>query len=153
MSGVNLLEALDNNIEIIDDIDNWEEAVKLAGQLLLKAGAIETKYINKMIDTCKELGPYIAVAPGVAIPHARPEDGAIKLSVAIVIIKKGVNFGSHNDPVHVVIAFSTPDKTAHTKILQELAQLLMNGDIVDRFKRSSNNVDVRTVIREIISKK
>ena len=57
-------------------VDRWEDAVRAAGRMLLDCGAVEERYIEAMVETAKDLGPYIVIAPGIAIPHARPEDGA-----------------------------------------------------------------------------
>ena len=58
--------------------ENWEGAVRISGKLLLDKGLVEPQYIKVMINVMTELGPYLVVAPGVALPHARPEDGAKK---------------------------------------------------------------------------
>lgn len=52
--------------------------MRIGGELLEKSGAIEPRYIDAMINTVKEIGPYIVIAPGIAMPHARPEAGAKK---------------------------------------------------------------------------
>lgn len=70
----NLLATLGDKIGLVEKVKDWKEAVRLSGELLLRDGCIEPRYIDGMIKTCEELGPYIAICPGVAIPHARPED-------------------------------------------------------------------------------
>ncbi len=43
---------------------------------------------------------HIVIAPGIALPHARPEDGVIDSTVAVVRLAEPVNFGNEdNDPV------------------------------------------------------
>ena len=53
---------------------------------MVKNGTIEERYIDGMIETVKNLGPYIVIAPGVALPHARPEDGVIEPSMSLVTL-------------------------------------------------------------------
>lgn len=129
---LNLLEALGERIEVVEKVNSWEEAVKIGGKLLEKDNIIDSGYIDKMIEVCKELGPYIAIAPGIAIPHARPEDGAKSFGISFLIIKEGINFGSHNDPVYLVISFATPDKESHLKFLQELAEILQDSENITK---------------------
>ncbi len=126
--------------------------MRLSGRLLEATGCVEGTYTERMIATCKELGPYIAVAPGIAIPHARPEDGAKEVCLAMVVIRSGVNFGSHNDPVYVVIAFSSPDKQSHLKILQELAVLLSEkgSELVSGAKKVSVPQELKGLIAQFI---
>lgn len=39
--------------------DTWQDAITKAGELLVKNGDIEYGYIDNMIDSVNELGPYI----------------------------------------------------------------------------------------------
>jgi mannitol/fructose-specific phosphotransferase system IIA component (Ntr-type) len=104
---------------------NWQEAVDLAGQLLVDSEAAEKEYVPAMIRTTEELGPYAVIAPGVAIPHARPEDGAKKVGLGLAILAEPVEFGSkENDPVDLVFGFSTTDSEAHLELIQALADFI-----------------------------
>ncbi|MBI9052090.1 MAG: PTS sugar transporter subunit IIA [Anaerolineaceae bacterium] len=110
---------------------NWQAAVRAAGKLLVKNHFVERRYIKGMIDTVKELGPYIVIIPGVAMPHARPEMGVIKSGFSLITLKKPVNFGNEdNDPVHVVIAFCATDHHAHIESLRVLALRLSEETFV-----------------------
>lgn len=125
---MSLLEALDGRIQVLERVGSWAEAVRISGELLAADGLVAPFYVERMIRTCEELGPYIAIAPGVAIPHARPEDGAYAFGLSLVVVKEGVSFGSHNDPVHVLIAFATPDRSAHIEFLRQLAEILARSE-------------------------
>ncbi len=149
---MNLIEAIDGSLEIIDTVGNWREVVRKCGKMLSDRGCIEERYIQKMIKTCEELGPYIVIAPGVAIPHAAPEDGARELGVALLVIKNGVNFGSHNDPVYVVLAFATPDRQAHLGILKEISQILDGENIAVRLKEVSSKEEIKEILLQILNK-
>jgi mannitol/fructose-specific phosphotransferase system IIA component (Ntr-type) len=111
----------------------WQEAVRTVGQLLVKAGAAEPRYIEAMIRTVQELGAYIVLAPGMALPHARPEDGARKVGFAAITLSEGVNFGNpDNDPVRLVIAFCAPDPTSHLYMLERLARKLEQPGFIQK---------------------
>lgn len=74
-----------------------------------------------------EFGPYIVIAPGVAMPHARPEAGVLKPGVSIITLAEARAFGNEtNDPVDFVIAFAAVNKNAHIKTLQRIVGLLEN---------------------------
>ena len=53
-----------------------EEAIREAGNALCRAGACSPQYVQAMVDSYRELGPYFVIAPGLALPHARPEQGS-----------------------------------------------------------------------------
>lgn len=109
------------NVEVKD----WQEAVRVSGGLLVKNDFVEPRYIDAMIETTKTLGPYIVISPGVALPHARPEDGVKEPCMSLITLKTPVNFGNeHNDPVKLVIAFGTIDHNAHVKAISKLARII-----------------------------
>jgi mannitol/fructose-specific phosphotransferase system IIA component (Ntr-type) len=107
------------------DAKDWKDAVRISGNLLVSSGAVEESYIPAMIEMVLSFGSYIVIAPGVALPHARPEDGVIKPCMSLITLKKPVNFGNvHNDPVSLVISFGTIDHEAHVKALAKLARII-----------------------------
>ncbi|HEY9089420.1 MAG TPA: PTS sugar transporter subunit IIA, partial [Anaerolineaceae bacterium] len=63
---------------------DWRAAVRAAGDLLVQTGGVEPRYVDAMLRAAEELGPYIVLAPGLALPHARPQDGALQACLALV---------------------------------------------------------------------
>jgi len=112
------------------EVSDWRGAVEAAGQLLCEAGHVEARYIQAMIRAVQELGPYIVIAPGIAMPHARPECGVKRNGMAVITLKEPVNFGSHNDPVSTVIAFSAIEVDTHIRALKALATVLEDKERV-----------------------
>ena len=128
--------------------DNWQEAVRAAGNLLVQSGKVEPRYVDGMIRMVEEIGPYIVIAPGVALPHARPEDGVKKACMSLVTLRPPVPFGNEtNDPVELVVAFGSPDSKGHMEALAELARLLENDSALNRLKKAASARDVMAVIR------
>lgn len=117
---------------------DWQQAVREAGKLLVRSGAVERRYVGAMIQMVKDIGPYIVIAPGVALPHARPEDGVKRPCMSLVTLDPPVHFGNeYNDPVTLVVAFGTPDKEGHIEALAELARLLGDAEVLARMKEAS----------------
>ena len=50
---------------------NWEEAIRIAGSILVNTGKCKESYIEAMIDVVKTYGPYIVIEDGIAMPHAK----------------------------------------------------------------------------------
>jgi PTS system ascorbate-specific IIA component len=126
---------------------DWEAAVDNVGQLMVDTGLVETSYVEAMKRTIRELGPYSVIAPGIAMPHARPEDGVIKPGFALITLSKPVNFGSSaNDPVDIVIAFAATDKEKHIAALADIANLLSNEKLVKKIRDSDSKEQILQVI-------
>jgi mannitol/fructose-specific phosphotransferase system IIA component (Ntr-type) len=119
---------------------DWEEAVDQVGALLVDAGAALPDYVEAMKAGFRELGPYAVIAPGIALPHARPEQGAVRPGVAVITLAEPVTFDHpRHDPVDVVIAFSATDKQTHLAALKQLAELLSDAELVARLREADTD--------------
>ncbi|MEM4488909.1 MAG: PTS sugar transporter subunit IIA [Desulfurococcaceae archaeon] len=149
---LNILDLIDDMILINANATDWKEAVRLAGKLLVENSRAKESYVEAMIKVTEELGPYAVIAPGIAIPHARPEDGALKPGFSIVVLRKPVNFGSHNDPVYIVIGFTAVDKTSHLRALQILATLISDEEFKNRIINAASKEEVKEIIWEYVER-
>ena len=116
-------------IQVNVDVKNWEEAVRAGGELLVNADKCRPEYVDAMVRTVRELGPYMVLAPGLALAHARPEDGTLAVGLSLITLAEPVEFGSKvNDPVKIVISFCAVDKEGHVEVLKALAEFLRVED-------------------------
>ncbi len=107
----------------------WEEAVRKAGILLVQTGAATDSYVDAMVRNVRQIGPYIVIAPGVAMPHARPEDGSRKVAISLARLETPVSFGHEaNDPVDLVFALAAMDSETHLTAITQLAEFLSESD-------------------------
>jgi mannitol/fructose-specific phosphotransferase system IIA component (Ntr-type) len=126
---------------------DWKDAIRKSGELLLNINAIEPRYIDAMIKFCEEHHAYIVITPGVALPHARPEDGVKRTCLSLVTLEEPVRFGHpHNDPVDLVIALGAIDNKSHIKALGQLAEMLMDQENLERIKNAQTKKDVLKII-------
>jgi len=125
------------------EAQTWQDAVRAAGELLVKNGHARQSYVDGMIRLATSLGPYIVMTPGIAIPHARPEDGAIDVGVAAVKLATPIDFGNQeNDPVHLVLAFCTPNADAHIEVLSKIAECLEREDLIDQIQQTQTEQEI-----------
>lgn len=136
----------ENLIEVDVSVDDWQGAIRAAGKLMVEDKAVEERFVDAMIRVAKEFGPYIVVAPGIALPHARPEDGVIKASIAIVRLKTPVEFGNEdNDPVYLVVALAAVDHDQHIDGLRQLALVLGDDDKIEAIKVATTKEELRDI--------
>ena len=115
----------EETIAIVDGAESWEEVVDLAGDLLHRTGAIWPSYVVAIKDMILLYGPYMVIAPGMALLHAGPEMGAKRLAVSLVLLKKPVAFGHATfDPVKVAMAFASVDHCSHLQTVGEIMGLM-----------------------------
>jgi mannitol/fructose-specific phosphotransferase system IIA component (Ntr-type) len=123
------------------EVEDWEAAVRAGGQLLLEAHKCTPAYIDAMVRTVKEMGPYMVLAPGLALAHARPEDGVKEVGLSLVTLNPPINFGSAaNDPVELMISFCAINSESHVEVLKELALFLRDEDH-QRLLREARTID------------
>ncbi len=150
---MNLKQSLieNNSIKLHQSASNWEDAIKIGTDLLVAAGTIEPCYYDNIVSKIKEMGPYIILAPGLAMPHARPEEGVIKTSFALVTLDTPIYFEGEDEPVDVLLTLAGSDSDQHMQGLMEITQVLDDPDSdtgvdLDKIRRCKTAEDVYAVI-------
>ena len=127
---------VDNVIRVNKNIV-WKEAIRIASEQLLITKSITSKYVQAMIDLVEEHGAYIVLKNKIAIAHAKPEEGANRLNVSLLINRKKIYF-DEKIGVHFLFVLSSPNPKAHLQILKDISfwtdeevdlKTLLNGDI------------------------
>lgn len=133
------------------DAGTCEEAIKTGVDLLVKAGAAEERYYQAVLDIKREHGPYYVIAPGIAMPHARPESGALKTGFALVTLKAPVEFGNpDNDPVDIVLCICAKDKNdLNNSVIIDAMTLLENECIVDELRKAASEDDLKNIFAQV----
>ncbi|MGP8298506.1 PTS sugar transporter subunit IIA [Streptomyces inhibens] len=104
---------------------DWREAIRVAGGLLVETEATTDAYTAEMIRNVEDNGPYLVIAPGFALAHARPSPAVRRTGLSWVRLQQPVEFGHEaNDPVHLVVGLAAQDSGAHTAAMAALAKLL-----------------------------
>ena len=137
-----------NKIAAKIQADDWQDAIRKAGQLLIDSGDIEEGYIDHMIDSVRTLGPYMVIAKGFALAHAAPCEEVKNTSISLINLKDPVNFGSGNDPVRVVMCLACKDREAHIEKLQKIATKLMEKDMIDLLAQCETDTDLYDLINK-----
>ena len=110
----------------------WQDAIRLAAAPLVERGSIEGSYVERMIESVNELGPYIVLMPGFALAHAAPGEDVHVSDLSVALLDEGVSFGSDNDPVRVVMCLACVDRESHIARLQAVAEKLLDDTFVER---------------------
>ncbi|MDY4534445.1 PTS sugar transporter subunit IIA [Tractidigestivibacter sp.] len=129
------------------EASDWEDAIRKATAPLVANGKVTEDYVDDIISGVRELGPYIVITEHVALPHARPESGALESAVGIVTLKTPVAFGSaDNDPVKYLFPLSAKDSDSHLGALQSLVELLSDPAFFTRLDTCENAQEVVGIV-------
>ena len=151
IGGVSLLQDLlsEDNVSFRYPAETWEDVIRHGGQLMVDAGFTNPTYTEAMIDVVRDMGPYIVLAPGLAMPHARPEMGAKQVGAALVTLEKPIDFGSpENDPVSVAVFLCAPNKEEHIQLLTDIATLFEDEEFLDAAVNFESIEDVEAFLSE-----
>ena len=139
----------EDNVSFRYPAETWEDVIRHGGQLMVDAGFTDPTYTEAMIDVVRDMGPYIVLAPGLAMPHARPEMGAKQVGAALVTLEKPIDFGSpENDPVSVAIFLCAPNKDEHIQLLTDIATLFEDEEFLDAAVNFESIEDVQSFLAE-----
>ncbi|GAB3526011.1 PTS ascorbate-specific subunit IIBC [Photobacterium alginatilyticum] len=150
---VNFKQSLieNNSIRLQADAANWQQAIKLGTDTLVASGAIEPRYHDTIIRSVENLGAYIVIAPHLAMPHARPEDGVNRTAFALVTLKEPIYFEGEAEPVDVLVTLAGSSSDQHMEGLMEVTRVLEDessdtGVDLDKIRACRCKEDVYAVI-------
>lgn len=107
--------------------NSWEEAFYVAATPLIEAEIVSRRYIDKIIQTTYEEGPYMVISDHVALPHARPEDGAKEVGLGITVLKEPIKILGKT-PMKYIFTLAAVDSKRHLTALAELVALIDRPD-------------------------
>ena len=127
---------------------NWEHALELAGSALEQSNRTTNEYTKAIVAAFEELGPYMVIAPGIALAHARPSEAVLSTGLSLVTLSESIPFGNTaNDPVTLVIGLCAVDHDSHIELMAALSELLMDVMKVNMLLQAENVEQVRTLLR------
>ena len=134
-------------VELGATADDWRSAVRLAGRALERSGAAQPAYADEMVRMIEEHGPYVVIAPGLALAHARPGPAVLADGLAIVTLAEPVNFGHpHNDPVSVVLGLAIKSADAHLKTVANLANIFNDSNAIQALAAATSVAEVQAIM-------
>lgn len=114
----------ESNIQVVETVKNWEEAVRLASLPLLKSGNISDEYVDNMIDSVNKNGPYMVLSDYFALMHARPGQGVKKLGMSLLVLKHETEL--RGKPVKIFLVLAATDNQSHLESLQQIMGIFMD---------------------------
>jgi PTS system ascorbate-specific IIA component len=137
----------EGSISVRATASNWKQAIELAGDALVTSQRTTTQYTEAMVQAFEELGPYMVIAPGIALAHARPSEAVLGTGLSLITLSEPVVFGSEsNDPVRLVIGLAAVDHDNHIDLMAALSYLLMDVMKVNMLLQAENVEQVRELL-------
>lgn len=150
LSGVMLTDLLTKEkIRFTNKELSWQEAIELAAQPLLDKHEIEERYIKAIIDKIEAFGPYIDLGLGIALPHARPEEGVKKLGMSFLRCEHPVKLMDDvKHEIKLFIVLAAIDNETHLRALSTLTKILSNKERLSQLLAATNAAEVEQILLE-----
>lgn len=131
-------------VKVKDRVKDYKEAIKISCDSLEEKGYIKKSYFDAIMNKIEEFGPYFCIAPKIAMPHARPEDGAIKTELCVLKLNEPVDFLGKE--VRLFMTLSATDSTSHLKLMQSVAGVCMDENKLNKILNSNNEEEIMEVM-------
>ncbi|GEL66449.1 BglG family transcription antiterminator [Marinilactibacillus psychrotolerans] len=137
----------DSDILLSEKAEDWGDAIRRVSIPLLRENIIEERYIDAMIKSVEEYGPYIVIGKNIALAHARPEDGVNKLGVSVATLDRPIAFGNDdNDPVKIIFCLAAVDSYSHLNIMKNLIDLINDEEKINEIMKCKNITEFKEIL-------
>ncbi len=122
-----------NHCKFAESAKDWQDAIRMSCEVLEADGTIEANYKEDIIACVEKYGPYMVIAPNVAMPHSQENAvGVNKTTIAFMKLDKAVSFDP-DDPekdaqLFFTLASCNPDE--HLENMSRLADILSNDELI-----------------------
>lgn len=126
----------------------WQEAVAASCQPLLDDGSIEQTYVDAIIESVKKYGPYIVLAPNIALPHSQEgARGVNDTAVSFMKLEEAVHFeeGNPDKDAKLFFVLASQNHDIHLDNMQKLAKMLLAPEVMEELLNVKNVEDLLTI--------
>jgi PTS system mannitol-specific IIA component/PTS system ascorbate-specific IIA component len=131
-------------IKVLESVSNYEEAIKLSCDILQERNSIRDTYFDSIISKINEYGPYFCIAHKTAMPHARPEDGAIENDLCLLKLNNPVDFLGKE--VQLFLTLSSKDKNSHLDLMKKVVSICSDDNKLNKILNSKNEEEIMEVV-------
>jgi phosphocarrier protein FPr len=117
-----------DRIQVQKDAQNKEQAIRLAGELLVSTGCVAPEYVNGMLGRETVMSTYLG--SGVAIPHGQFEnrEQIFQTGISIIQFPQGVEWEDGEKAYLVIGIAATSDD--HIDLLARLAEVVEDEPVI-----------------------
>ena len=137
---------LEDRIQVVEKVESWEKAIEVGAFPLVKDKKIKFNYIENMIKNIEELGPYIILIPGDAMPHARPDENVLESSISLLKVNEGVKFSENTDKVYLMFCLAAKDSSSHIEIIEKLMEVLSDEEKIEKLIKAKTKEELKSFL-------
>ncbi|KHN89824.1 PTS mannitol transporter subunit IICBA [Pectobacterium actinidiae] len=146
----NLFQLGAGNVFLNQHATDKEQAIRFAGEQLVKGGYVEPAYVEAMLEREKLTSTYLGES--IAVPHGTIEakDRVLKTGVVFCQYPEGVRFGDEEDEVARLVIGIAARNNEHIQVITSLTNALDDDAVIERL---AHTLDVQEVLDLLSGKK
>ncbi|PSU50609.1 PTS mannitol transporter subunit IICBA [Photobacterium frigidiphilum] len=123
-----------------------EQAIKYAGEQLVKMGYAEPDYVDAMFDREKLVSTYLGES--IAVPHGTVEakDRVIKTGIVICQYPAGVLFSDDEDDLAKLVIGIAAKNDEHIQVITTITNALDDPDAIERLTSTTDVNEVLSIL-------
>lgn len=131
------------NIRMNQRFDNKQDAIRMAGELLVAGGYVNEHYIEEMMKREELSTTYIG--NDIAIPHGTEsaKNDVLESGISVIQVPEGVDF--NGDKARVVFGIAGKDNT-HLEILANIAIFCSDMDNVEKIVQARSAEEIMDLL-------
>ena len=146
-SNSNLFKLGAENIFLGRTASNKEEAIRFAGEQLVKGGYVQPEYVEAMLEREKLTPTYLGES--IAVPHGTVEakDRVLKTGVVFCQYPEGVRFGEEPDDIARLVIGIAARNNEHIQVITSLTNALDDETVIERLAQTTSVEEVLTLLK------
>lgn len=146
----NLFKLSESNVFLNLHATDKEQAIRFAGEQLVKGGYVEPEYVPAMLEREKLTSTYLGES--IAVPHGTIEakDRVLRTGVVFCQYPHGVRFGDEEDEVARLVIGIAARNNEHIQVITSLTNALDDETVIERL---ANTTSVQEVLDLLGGKK
>ena len=131
-----------SNVFLGNHADNKEQAIRFAGEQLVKGGYVEPEYVDAMLEREKLTPTYLGES--IAVPHGTVEakDRVLKTGVVFCQYPAGVHFGEEPEDIARLVIGIAARNNEHIQVITSLTNALDDDSVIARLATTTSVQEV-----------
>ncbi|KAA8727063.1 PTS mannitol transporter subunit IICBA [Ewingella americana] len=142
-----LFRLSESNIFLGLQASNKEDAIRFAGEQLVKGGYVQQEYVEAMLAREQLTSTYLGES--IAVPHGTIEakDRVLKTGIVFCQYPAGIRWGDDEDDSARLVIGIAARNNEHINVITKLTTALDEDGVIDRLATTTSVEEVLTILR------
>ena len=127
---------------------DWQSAIRAGCEPLVATGTVDAGYADEIIACIEKYGPYIVIAPDIAMPHSQENaKGVHKTAISFMKVNEAVAFDANDreKDARLFFTLASQNHEQHLENMSMLATILDNEALIAGLLAAQDTSDLRAI--------